>query len=81
MLWAARLTLIGGVHVINLFAEGPISLEDLASLNFFLEMNEVREKLATSISRFLVPVYNAGMICLIGQVTLVHNENNHVGMV
>ena len=72
MLQVARLTLIGGVHVISLFAEGAISLEALAALNFFPEMNEVRDK--------WVPVYNAGMICLIVQVTLLHDENNHVGM-
>ena len=72
MLWAARLTLVGGFHVINLLAEGEISLEALAALNFFPEMNEVRDK--------LVLLYTAGMICLIVQVTLLHDENNHVGM-
>ena len=68
----ARLTLVGGVHFISLFLEGEISLEALAALNFFLEMNEVRDK--------LVHVYTAGMIRTIGQVTIPHNEYNHVGI-
>ena len=68
-----RLTPIGGVHAISLFAEGEISLEALTALNFFLEMNEVRDK--------LVPISTVGMICLIGHVTILHNENNHVRMV
>ena len=80
MLREARLTLIGGVHVIILFVEGPISLEDFVALNFFPKMNEVKDKLVRFLSHFLVPIYTTGMISLIGLVTLLHNENNHVGM-
>ena len=72
MLRESRFTLIGGVHVISLFAEGEVILEALAALNFFPEMNEVGDK--------LVPIYTIGMIHLIVQVTLIHDENNHVGM-
>ena len=72
MLRVARITLVGGVHVISLFAEGEISLEVLTAMNFFPEINEVRDK--------LVLVYTAGMIYLIDQVTLLHNGINHVGM-
>ena len=72
MLRAARLSLVSGFHVIILFAKGGISLEALVALNLFPEMNEVRDK--------LVHVYIVGMICLIGQVSLLHDEKNHVGM-
>ena len=72
MLLEERLTLVGGFHVIRLFVEGEISLEALATINLFPKMNEFRDK--------LVPVYTIGMICLIIQVTLLHDENNHVDM-
>ena len=72
MLWEARLTLVSGAQVISLFAKGEIILEALTALNFFFEMNESKDK--------LVPIYTTGMICLIGQVTLLHDEKNHVGI-
>ena len=72
MLQDERLTLVGGFHVISLFIEGETSLEALTALNLFPKMNEVRDK--------LVHVYTVGMIRTIGQVTIPHNEYNHVGM-
>ena len=72
MLWVARLTLVGGFHVISLFIEGEISLEALTTLNLFPNMNEVRDK--------LVHVYTIRMIYAIIQVTIPHNEYNHVGI-
>ena len=47
-------------------------MEDLVALNHLPKMNEVRDKLEHE--------YIVGMIYLIGQVTIPHNEKNHVHM-
>ena len=80
MLRETSITLVDGVHIIILFVKGPIRLVVLTVLNNFPMMHKDRSKVASSLTRFPMPVYIASLIYLIVLVMLLQNENNLGGM-